>query len=132
MGIAPDPNLHRTLFDIEPHTGLVLNAKKRLQVNVYMKSDPFIDDFKNISEVILPVIWLNESITIDQKSADNLNNQVLRYFPIVRWISISLIPLGIIVFIVIMILYAKQRSPYGSSTPLISGEPHNSIAQLDE
>jgi len=126
-GISPDSNIHRTVFEVEPHTGLVLNAQKRLQINVFVQPEQFIDDFKHVSEVILPAIWINESTTIDQKSADDLNNQILRYFTIIRWVSIVLIPMGVIIFIITIILFTKRRSE-DESTPLLSAGVNNTIA----
>ncbi|CAF0776018.1 unnamed protein product [Adineta ricciae] len=126
-GIEPDAPIHRTIFEVEPHTGLVLSAQKRLQINVFLQPEHFIDDFKYISEVVLPAIWINESTTIDQKSADDLNNQVLRFFTIVRWVSIVLIPIGIVIFIVTIVLFKKHRSRE-ESTPLLFAEANNTIA----
>ncbi|CAF2067162.1 unnamed protein product [Rotaria magnacalcarata] len=130
-GIAPDPSLHRTIFEVEPHTGLVLSAQKRLQINVQMKPDPLIDDLKHISEIILPAIWINESTIIDQKSANDLNNKVLRFFTIIRWVSILLIPVGVLIFVTTIVILAKRRSR-GKFTPIINGRSSNSIEADDD
>ena len=130
-GIAPDPNVHRTVLEVEPHTGLVLNAQKRLQVNVYLQSDRFFLDFRDVSEVILPAVWLNESTTIDQKSADDLNNQVLRYFTIVRWVSIVLIPVGVIILIITIVLFKKKRNVQDETTPLLYPEVNDPYMSTD-
>lgn len=127
-GLNPVETEHRTLFEVESHTGLVLNAQKRLQINVDIQRDRFISDMTNINPVILPCVWINESSVIDKKSADDLNNQVLRLFVIVRWVSISIIPTGVIIFLIIIVLFARRRSRYGSSTPLLFVESHNTIA----
>lgn len=126
-GISPDASVHRTVLEVEPHTGLVLDAQKRLQINVFVKPDPFIDDLTQISQVILPAMWINESTTIDQKSANDLNNQVLRYFTIVRWVSIVLIPFGVVLLIIGIAFYTRRR-PNELTTPLINAESNNSIA----
>ena len=126
-GISPNAEVHRTIFEVEPHTGLVLHAEKRLQVNVFLQPEQFIDDFQHVSEVVLPVVWINESTIIDQKSADDLNNQVLRYFTIVRWVSIVLIPVGVIMFIITIILFKKKHSS-GESAPLLLAGSNNTIA----
>jgi hypothetical protein len=128
-GIVPDPDFHRTVLDVEPHTGLVLNAQKRLQINIHVQPEQYIPYLKEVKDVILPAIWINESTTIDQKSADDLNNQVLHYFVIVRWVSIALIPFGAIIFIITIILFQKHRSRSGASIPLLHEESHNTIAQ---
>ena len=130
-GIMPDANSHRTVLQVEPHTGLVLSAQKRLQINVFLTADPFFDDLKQISEVILPAMWINESTTIDQKSARDLNNQVLRIFTIVRWVSIVLIALGAVLAVGAIVLYSRRRTP---KTPhvLINGDVHDSLASHDD
>lgn len=131
-GIYPDKNVHQTLFEVEPHTGLVLRAQKRLQINVYVQPEHFIDDMKNVMELVLPAMWINESTVIDQKSADDLNNQVLRLFTLARLISIILISLGVVAFLVTTILYSRRRSRRDSSARLLYPESHTTIAQLNE
>ncbi|CAF0752146.1 unnamed protein product [Rotaria sordida] len=132
-GIAPDPSVHRTVLEVEPHTGLVLNAQKRLQINTFIQPDPLIDDLKMISEVILPTIWINESTTIDQKSADDLNNQVLRYFTIIRWVSIVLIPIGVVIFVITIACFARRRSQKATTfVPIINTGSNNSIASEND
>jgi len=129
-GLTPDANIHRTVFEVEQHTGLVLNAQKRLQINVLIQPDRLIDQFRLVKEVILPAIWINESTTIDQKTADELNNQIFRLFVIVRWVSILLIPFGVILFIIMIIIFTKRRSQ-SNAARLIVTESHNSIAYHD-
>jgi hypothetical protein len=126
-GINPDAELHRTVLKVEQHTGLVLSAQKRLQINVFIQRDSFIDDLHNIPEVILPAMWINESTTIDQKSADDLNSQVLRFFTIVRWVSIVLIVVGAILCVLSLVLYNKRRTPKKSAI-LINGDANDSLA----
>ena len=108
-GIHPDPEVHRTVLQIEPHTGLVVGAQKRLQINTYLRPDPFFEQLQNIPEVIFPSIWINESTTIDQKSADDLDRQVLRLFLIARWVSIAVIIIGAILISVGVVLLRRRR-----------------------
>ncbi|CAF3634316.1 unnamed protein product [Rotaria sp. Silwood1] len=42
-GLAPDADAHRTVLQIEPHTGFVFNAQERIQINVYIEHDPLFD-----------------------------------------------------------------------------------------
>ena len=126
-GLGADSHVHRTIIEVEPHTGLVVNAQKRLQINVLIQPDVFIDDLRRVSEVLLPAIWINESTSIDQKSADDLNGQVLRLFTITRWVSIALICVGLLVLLASIVLLRQRRSQK-KSTMLIQGEINNSIA----
>ncbi len=131
VGIEPDENIHRTLFEVEPHTGLVLRAQKRLQINLYVAHEQYIHDFQNLTDFLLPVIWLNESTVIDQKSADDLNNQIFNLFTIFRGVSIAFICCGIVLFIITAICFTKRRSRRGSSARLLFVESHNTISHQD-
>ena len=131
-GIAPNKDLHETFFEIEQHTGLVLTAQKRLQINLYLQRDDFIDDMKNIAEVILPAIWINESTVIDEKSANDLNGQVLRLFTIAHWVSIVLILVGAVLSIITIILFARRRYRRGSSARLLYAGVNGSSIGHDE
>ena len=126
-GLGANALVHRTILQVEPHTGLVVSAQKRLQINVLIQPDAFIEQLQHISEVLLPAIWINESTSIDQKSADDLNGQVLRLFSITRWLSIGLICAGLLVLLT-SIVFVKQRASQAKSTMLIQREINNSIA----
>lgn len=115
IGIAPDELAHRVTFDIEPHTGLVLSAQKRLQINVRIPQNSHMRDFRNLKSVIMPALWINESTIIDQSSADELKSQALNYFSIVKGVSIGLISLGCILIVITIIVYIRRNSPYRRS-----------------
>lgn len=126
-GISPDSSLHRTVLEIEPHTGLVISAEKRLQVNIHVQPDKYFNQLKNVGEVILPAMWINESTTIDQKSADDLNDQVIKYFTIVHWLSIVFIILAGILLILAIVFLARRRH---SNAPvvLLNGNTNDTLS----
>lgn len=109
-GINPNPNYHRTVLQIEPHTGLVISAQKRLQINVNVTRMNNIEQLKNIHSVILPAMWINESTTIDQKSADDLGSQVLNFFSIIKWVSVGIIILGAVCIVISVTMYRRAIS----------------------
>ena len=37
-----------------------MQAHKRIQINVMLKKMPFIDAFKNVPEMLFPVLWADE------------------------------------------------------------------------
>ncbi|CAF3777396.1 unnamed protein product [Rotaria sordida] len=107
-GLIPNADIHRTVLQIEPYTGFVLNAQKRLQLNILIQYDPLFDDLKNLHDLILPALWLNQSATIDQKTANELHKKILRYFPIVHEISIAFVIFGAVSIIVIIIVGIRR------------------------
>ncbi|XP_037386703.1 lysosome membrane protein 2 isoform X1 [Talpa occidentalis] len=75
-GMYPNKDDHETFVDINPLTGLILRAAKRIQVNVYVKK---IEDFMetgNIRTVVFPVMYFNESVLIDKENAGRLKSMV--------------------------------------------------------
>lgn len=73
-GMDPSKDEHETFLDIEPTTGTVLRANKRLQLNVYLKSSKFAKQLENVRATIFPFVWLNESVYVDSDSANHLRD----------------------------------------------------------
>ncbi|MFX1377240.1 MAG: hypothetical protein ACFFA0_15660 [Promethearchaeota archaeon] len=64
-GIYPSKELHDTHLDIEPITGIVMNAAERIQINLLTsKTDIW---YKDCYEGIMPIVWLEfgGQITVD-------------------------------------------------------------------
>ncbi|CAF4535928.1 unnamed protein product [Rotaria sp. Silwood1] len=108
-GLAPDADAHRTVLQIEPHTGFVFNAQERIQINVYIEHDPLFDGLKNVPTLIMPAVWINESTVIDQKTADDFKSEVLRIFTIIRWLSIGLAIFGTIALFTVLLFLTKRK-----------------------
>ncbi len=61
----PIKELHETVIDIEPNTGITLQANKRIQVNVEVIPLPGIDALEHIKEyMVFPLLWADE-VTIN-------------------------------------------------------------------
>lgn len=75
-GMHPVPEEHQTAVDVEPYTGLVLQAFKRLQINMYIKQVDGFSQTVGVPAVFLPVFWLNESVVVDDKHAAMLRTQL--------------------------------------------------------
>ncbi|XP_076330790.1 platelet glycoprotein 4-like [Tachypleus tridentatus] len=76
IGLKPDKTRHQSFLDVEPMTGLVLNARKRIQLNIDVKRTPELESLRNISDVLIPLAWLSESATLDEENANLFKHQV--------------------------------------------------------
>ncbi|KAF8570141.1 hypothetical protein P879_01048 [Paragonimus westermani] len=73
---TPDPEKHVTTVHIEPTTGFLLEAFKRVQFNVYMNNTT--ENFKNMKgPFYFPIGWLEETAIADKKSLDEIYNRIL-------------------------------------------------------
>ncbi|XP_038139578.1 lysosome membrane protein 2c [Cyprinodon tularosa] len=122
FGMRPKKEEHQTAIDINPLTGIILRAAKRLQINVYVEKIPDFRQTENVPTVILPVVYLNESVLIDDASAKKL--QVIAVQKnVVENIPFMLIGVGIILGGIFMFLMCRQKLPESSAAerqPLLS------------
>ncbi|XP_038615055.1 lysosome membrane protein 2 [Tachyglossus aculeatus] len=93
-GLRPEKANHETFLDINPVTGIILRAAKRFQVNVFVQQlDDFIET-GNIKTTLFPVMYLNESVLIDDESARKLKS-VLNTVMVVTNIPYIIMALGV-------------------------------------
>nr|XP_056711647.1 lysosome membrane protein 2 [Euleptes europaea] len=122
-GMHPKKEDHETFLDINPTTGLLVRACKRLQINTYVRSLPGFFQTGNIRTLVFPVIHLNESVLVDDDSAEKLK---VALFESSLLISIPYIIMGLgVVFGVIFVVLAcrpfrpKEEASEDERAPLI-------------
>lgn len=120
-GLNPDKKKHETYLNIEPNTGLVFDATQRLQINVVIRPHTGIGLLRNVKDVVLPVLWLQESATVDEFSANKFKSQVTKTIVVGNSILIAFIFVGI-VLILIAVAYIIWRHtsfpPQGYGHPM--------------
>ncbi|XP_042191751.1 platelet glycoprotein 4 [Callorhinchus milii] len=78
QGLNPKKAIHETFMDVEPTTGFTLRVAKRLQINIMFKPSTKIKILSNIKEpLIFPVLWLNETATVDDETAQLFRDSLL-------------------------------------------------------
>ncbi|XP_012731864.2 lysosome membrane protein 2c [Fundulus heteroclitus] len=110
FGMRPKKDDHQTAIDINPLTGFILQAAKRLQINVYVKKVPDFSETGNVRTVVFPVVHLNESVVIDDASAKKLQLIVVEK-NVVENIPFMLIGVGILLGAIFMFLMCRQNVP---------------------
>ncbi|CAI4224912.1 unnamed protein product [Auanema sp. JU1783] len=103
----PNYDDDETTLDIEPNTGTVLNANKRLQINVFMNQMPHIAAYSVLRPGAYPLVRLNESFVMDQGTKDQLNSQLFvpqKVITIICWTSVGvggfLMALSVIILLI--------------------------------
>lgn len=108
-GIHPDPKQHNVALDLEPYTGLVLQAAKRLQVNMYLEPFENVTETLKIKPVFLPVLWLNESAAIDDASAKKFFRLLFTPLLIVHVVEGVVIGAGALILLATVIYGIRVR-----------------------
>ncbi|NP_001080106.1 scavenger receptor class B member 2 L homeolog [Xenopus laevis] len=108
-GIKPIKEHHMTFLDLSPLTGTIIHAAKRMQVNVYVrKIDVYSIITQDIQTLFFPVMHLNESVLIDDKSAGRLRS-ILLQGRVVANIPFIIMGLGIILAFIFTGLTCLQK-----------------------
>lgn len=53
-------------------TGVVVSAAKRLQFSIEMKPIPEIEIMKTMPDVMIPLFWMQESLSLGEKDTDKM------------------------------------------------------------
>uniref|UniRef100_A0A0B8RXA7 Lysosome membrane protein 2-like n=1 Tax=Philothamnus irregularis TaxID=1899461 RepID=A0A0B8RXA7_9SAUR len=94
-GIHPNKQNHDTFLDINPLTGVVVRANKRMQINVYVETIPEFIQTGNIRKMPYPVMFVNESFLLDDVNAGKLRAALLGT-NLVQAVPFIMLALGII------------------------------------
>nr|BAM36398.1 CD36 antigen [Oplegnathus fasciatus] len=111
-GMSPQRQHHQTFLDLNPTTGVIVRANKRAQVNVLLSRIPGFPKTRGMNETVFPVMFLNESVVIDDASAARVQKLLLivtlvSNFPLVI-VGLGAILLG--VFIILLVRARKQKT----------------------
>ncbi|XP_020660876.3 lysosome membrane protein 2 isoform X2 [Pogona vitticeps] len=109
-GMHPKKEDHETFLDLNPLTGTLVQAAKRMQINVYVKKLPDFVQTGNIRTMYFPVMYVNESVTLDKASAQKLKAILLESSAIAN-IPFIIMVLGIIFGVVFVGLACKPLRP---------------------
>jgi len=111
-GLEPIKEEHETYLDLEPNTGVVFRAAKRLQVNMPLRRYADLPSLKNVPELIYPILWVNETAVVPMDRTEKLHKTLtLPHFVIkvVCWGLVALGSLLIIIGIVKLILNINSK-----------------------
>ncbi|XP_026572913.1 lysosome membrane protein 2 [Pseudonaja textilis] len=94
-GMHPNKQNHDTFLDINPLTGVLVRANKRMQINVYVEMIPGFIQTGNIKTMPYPVMFVNESFVLDDANAGILRAALLES-SLVQAVPFIMLALGII------------------------------------
>ncbi|XP_067278854.1 lysosome membrane protein 2-like isoform X2 [Pseudorasbora parva] len=111
-GISPVHGLHQTFLDLNPTMGIPVRAMKRAQINIHLDRVTGFPLTRNLNSTIFPILFLNESVVIDDASAARIQ-KLLLVVTLVSYFPLILVALGVILLLVAIILAIRfyQNKP---------------------
>ncbi|XP_012709645.2 platelet glycoprotein 4 [Fundulus heteroclitus] len=116
LGLNPDEEHHKTFLDVEPTTGFTLNFAKRIQVNMMYGPSKVITVLKKVKDyTIFPLVWLNETATLDDETADMFKKELMSRIQMLEIIQQVLLGVGLGIFVLCLIFYCVVRRSHNQS-----------------
>uniref|UniRef100_A0A3B4ZUS7 Scavenger receptor class B member 2 n=1 Tax=Stegastes partitus TaxID=144197 RepID=A0A3B4ZUS7_9TELE len=107
-GMSPERTHHQTFLDLNPTTGVIVRANKRAQINILLNRISGFPKTRSLNETIFPVMFLNESVVIDDASAARVQ-KLLLIVTLVSNFPLIIVGLGGIMLVVFIILLVRAR-----------------------
>ncbi|KAM6903038.1 lysosome membrane protein 2-like [Xenentodon cancila] len=105
-GLSPEREHHQTFLDLNPTTGVIVRASKRAQVNILINRISGFPKTKLLNDTIFPVMFLNESVVIDDASAARVQ-KLLKIAMVVSNFPLIIVGLGGILLLVLIVLLVR-------------------------
>ncbi|XP_010890889.3 platelet glycoprotein 4 [Esox lucius] len=106
QGLRPNDEQHFTFLDVEPTTGFTLRAAKRLQVNMMYGPSDVITVLKKVKDyTIFPLVWLNETASLDDETAEMFKTELFSRIEMLKTVQFTLLGLGSACFVLCLVAH---------------------------
>jgi len=111
-GLSPDKNKHEMYIALEPSMGIPMEIRARMQINMYLRSDPELDIYKDVPNMYVPVIWFTQAADLP----DDLGSMINMLFAlkgsgmIICYILSAIGSLCVIAGVIFLVLYLKGQN----------------------
>ncbi|XP_049593869.1 lysosome membrane protein 2 [Syngnathus scovelli] len=129
-GMSPERTHHQTYLDLNPTTGIIVRANKRAQINILMTRVSGIPITRGINNTIFPVMFLNESVVIDEASAARVH-KLLSIVKVVSNFPLIFVALGLIMLLILIVLLIRERKEKDNAEENTSYSPVNEKEKED-
>ncbi|XP_017877903.1 protein croquemort-like isoform X2 [Ceratina calcarata] len=126
-GMKPDKEKHEIRIAIEPKTGVPLNVKAQLQLNLLIQSDDKMKMFRNITSTYVPMLWFTQEAYLTDDYASTIKFiLILQSFGSITCYGIAAI--GILILSITLFLIVRNNLKEEERQNLLSKNDNVDIA----
>lgn len=111
-GLHPTEEEHGLFIDIHPQTGVPLNVSIRLQLNLYMKAVSGFTETGKIAEVVMPMIWFEESGYIDGPILTTFHTNLVILPIVMEVMQYGFIVLGLVTIVIAVMVHRRAKASH--------------------
>ncbi|XP_061783429.1 lysosome membrane protein 2 isoform X1 [Nerophis lumbriciformis] len=121
-GMTPERTHHQTYLDLNPTTGIIVRANKRAQINILLNRVPYFPKTRVLNDTIFPVMFLNESVVIDEASAARVH-KLLMISTLVSNFPLIFVAMGGIMLLILIVLLMRARKQKSQAKRIAFSKP---------
>ncbi|TRY81356.1 hypothetical protein DNTS_008493 [Danionella cerebrum] len=115
-GLNPSEEEHGLFIDIHPETGVPINVSVRLQLNLLIKRVPGISETGNIKELVIPMLWFEESGYIDGPVLNTFRTNLVLLPMVMEYMQYIFIAVGLIFLLTALVLFLRHKKDRKNSS----------------
>ncbi|TRY81355.1 hypothetical protein DNTS_008493 [Danionella cerebrum] len=115
-GLNPSEEEHGLFIDIHPETGVPINVSVRLQLNLLIKRVPGISETGNIKELVIPMLWFEESGYIDGPVLNTFRTNLVLLPMVMEYMQYIFIAVGLIFLLTALVLFLRHKVKHSMNT----------------
>ncbi|XP_065669234.1 platelet glycoprotein 4-like [Hydra vulgaris] len=106
-GLSPNKEKHGIFINVEPITGITMQAKIRLQINFLVEKIPLLHIAKDLAaqRTYMPVFFFDETGEIDDENANMLREKVILLRKYLKLSTVVAVGVGLILLVISQILF---------------------------
>ncbi|XP_076613733.1 scavenger receptor class B member 1 isoform X1 [Chaetodon auriga] len=131
QGLNPNEEEHGLFIDIHPQTGVPLNVSIRLQLNILMKKVTGISQTGKISEVVMPMIWFEESGYIDGPILTMFHTNLVILPTVMEYMQYGFIALGLATVVIAAVFLHRVKRETCDGSAASDGSTSTSTGEKD-
>ncbi|CAH8648272.1 unnamed protein product [Schistosoma curassoni] len=129
----PDEKLDSTVLLIEPNTGFVLEAFKKVQINAYIENDGGLNEvYQDMAgPYFFPLAWFTEFAVADKKALSKISNYILKPKKIIPIVLSTVGSLALISAVILIAVLLKRYKLTKTDSASIHGQAESTFMPTD-
>ncbi|EZA51413.1 protein croquemort isoform X2 [Ooceraea biroi] len=107
-GMSPDKEKHELLMVVEPVTGIPMQVKAQLQLNLLVEPVEHMSLFQNISKVYVPMLWFTQETNLTASYASQVK-LLLTLSTLGSVTCFGIAGIGVLIFFIGLFTYIRQK-----------------------
>lgn len=129
-GMRPDKRKHELFIIVEPTTGIPLQVKAKMQLNLLVEPVKHMSMFENIRKTYIPILWFSQEANLTASYASQV--KVILTLPTLGAVTcFGIAGIGILVFFIGLFIFVRQKWRGEESQTLISKQEGDATSRIE-